>query len=38
MSFLRTRLPLLLAVASPIAVFLASPHARLLADIGSWGS
>ncbi len=38
MSFLRTRLPLLLAAASPIAVLLASPHARLLACGGWWGS
>ena len=38
MTFLRNRLPLLLAVATPVAVFLASPHAKLLADIGSWGS
>ncbi len=41
MSFLRNHLHLLLAViAGPVAVFLASPHAKVLADgfIGSWGS
>jgi hypothetical protein len=39
MSFLRSHLHLILAmVAGPVALFLASPHAKALADgIESWG-
>ncbi|HLZ72115.1 MAG TPA: hypothetical protein VKV26_19590 [Dehalococcoidia bacterium] len=39
MTYLRTHLHLLLALAAgPLALFLASPHAKALADgIESWG-